>query len=165
VTWRFLTRDPVTGDPPQDPLAGFLPPDVTPPEGEGSVVFTVRSAGGLATGAQVSNRATIVFDANDPIDTPQWVNTLDATPPTSQVDGVDAADCSATDLPVRWSGTDVGSGIQGYTVFVSEDGGPASPIVSATDATSAPFTGQLGRTYAFYSVARDFAGNEESPPA
>ena len=31
--------------------------------------------------------------------------------------------------------------------------------------TSARFTGQMGHTYAFFSVARDYLGHEESPPA
>jgi len=30
LTWRLLSKDPVTGGLPEDPLAGFLPPNVTP---------------------------------------------------------------------------------------------------------------------------------------
>lgn len=41
LTWRLTSVDPDTGQPPEDPLAGFLPPNGTPPEGEGRVTFTV----------------------------------------------------------------------------------------------------------------------------
>ena len=87
LTWRFISLDPATMEPPTDPLAGFLPPDVTPPEGSGHVTFTVAPRGTLATGDQVSNQARIVFDQNDPIDTPVWSNTIDITPPTSATTG------------------------------------------------------------------------------
>jgi hypothetical protein len=49
---------------------------------------------GLATGTDIQNKARIVFDANPPIDTPSWMNTLDATEPASQVTFAMASDCS-----------------------------------------------------------------------
>lgn len=88
-----------------------------------------------------------------------------ANPPGSQVDAVDAADCEATDLTVHWSRTDGESGAVTYSVFVSEDHGPFVPLVTDTPDTSAPFTGALGKTYGFYSIERDQAGNLEQPPA
>ena len=68
-----------------DPLAGFLPPNVNPPEEDGSVVFTVMPKEGLPTGTSILNKATIVFDVNDPIETPEWFNLLDNTKPQSAV--------------------------------------------------------------------------------
>lgn len=41
VTWRFVSLDPATGLPTTDALAGFLPPNNTSPEGEGSLFYTV----------------------------------------------------------------------------------------------------------------------------
>jgi hypothetical protein len=35
VTWVFTSIDPQTLDQPGNPLAGFLPPNVMPPQGEG----------------------------------------------------------------------------------------------------------------------------------
>lgn len=43
VTWRFTSLDPATKLPTSDPLAGFLPPNVTPPQGDGSVLFTINA--------------------------------------------------------------------------------------------------------------------------
>src|SRR5205814_6137560 len=62
---------------------------------------------------------------------------------------------------LQCSGTDEGSGIRDYTIFVSEDGGPFAEFVINTTDTSANFEGQFGKTYAFYSVARDQTGNIE----
>jgi hypothetical protein len=165
VSWRFSSLDPVTHQPTTDPVAGFLPPNVNPPEGDGSVVFTVRHKSGLSTGAEICNDASIVFDANAPIVTPLWCNTLDNTKPVSQVVQPAAATQTSVSFTVQWSGSDVGSGIQDYSIFVSADGGPFAPFVLFTENTSATFTGQPGTTYAFYSVARDKMLNVEDPPA
>ncbi len=62
--------------PTTDPVLGFLDPDKTPPQGEGSVQFTVAQKPNLAVGTTISNKATVVFDANSPIVTPTWVNTI-----------------------------------------------------------------------------------------
>jgi len=161
LTWTFTSIDPTTGQPPTDPTVGFLPPNVNPPQGQGSVSFTVMPKPGLATGTPIENQATIVFDTNAPIATPVWANTLDNTPPTSQVAALPSTVASSSFM-VQWSGTDVGSGIQDYTVYVSQEGGPFTPFVTNTTDTSVTFTGQTGHSYAFFSVAHDQAGNEES---
>jgi hypothetical protein len=163
VSWRFTSLDPDTGKPPDDPLAGFLPPNVTAPEGEGSVSFTVSPKALLPTGTEIRNRATIVFDANPPIDTPDWLNALDRTAPESRVTPLPTTQHSA-DFLVQWSGNDEGSGILAYSVFVSENGGPYTTWFADTTATSEVFTGVPDRRYDFYSVARDRAGLVEEPP-
>ncbi|HVT16972.1 MAG TPA: LamG-like jellyroll fold domain-containing protein [Thermoanaerobaculia bacterium] len=164
LSWRFTSIDPATGQPPVDPLAGFLPPNVHPPEGEGSVLFTVMSRGGLPTGTEIRNHATVTFDSNPPIDTPEWRNTIDNSKPSSQVSAL-APRQTALDFQVQWSGSDVGSGIQDYTIFVSASGGPYSPWLANTTSTSATFHGLSGTTYSFYSVARDWTNNLGDPPA
>jgi CSLREA domain-containing protein len=162
VTWRFTSLDPDTLEPPEDPLAGFLPPNLHPPEGEGRVTFFVAARADTATGTDVCNQATIVFDANPPISTETWCNRVDTTPPTSRVDLVSRA-CSGA-IALRWSGTDEGAGVDSYDVFVSENGGPATVWLHDTPEGSGIFPGSPGTTYAFYSVARDRVGNVEAPP-
>lgn len=163
LTWRFTSVDPATGLPTDDPTAGFLPPNRSAPEGEAQVLFTVMPKGGLATGTQIANKARIVFDANPFIDTPQWFNTIDNAKPVSQVVPLAANQCAS--FPVQWSGTDQGSGIASYSIFVSEIGGPFTIWQDHTTATSATFAGQQGKIYAFYSVAEDQTGNREDAPA
>ncbi len=54
--------------------------------------------------------------------------------------------------------------MQSYDVFVSENGGEYVRWLSETTATSAEYAGSIGKTYAFYSLARDNVGNLELPP-
>jgi predicted outer membrane repeat protein len=163
LTWRFTSLDPTTGEPPTDPLAGFLPPNLSPPEGQGSVLFTVDPVGSLPTGTEIRNQASIVFDFNEPILTPEWLNTIDVEDPSSQVASAVARECSQA-IQVTWSGSDPGSGIASYDVFVSEDGRPFGAWQNDVVETSATFLGEWGKTYAFYSRARDRTGNVEDEP-
>ncbi len=67
---------------------------------------------------------------------------------------------------VAWSGQDDagGSGIASYDVFVSVDGGEFSLWLDDTTDTSAAYIGEMGSRYAFYSVATDNVGHEETAP-
>src|SRR5262249_26443395 len=111
-------------------------------------------------GTQTSNQATIVFDTNAPIATPVWVNTFDNTNPASHVLPLAATQTSPS-FPIQWAGTDVGSGVNDFSVFVSDNGGPFAPFVTNSVATSATYPGVAGHTYRFFSQARDLTGNAE----
>ena len=164
LTWRFTSIDPDTGQPTEDPLAGFLPPNIIAPEGEGSVFFTVMPKQNLATGTEISNQASIVFDTNSAIQTPTWLNTLDNSKPDSNVHTEITATC-AGDLNVQWAGTDEGAGIRDYTIYVSDNGGSFTIWQRIQRDHFRNFTGQFGHTYSFYSVAQDNTGNIENIPA
>jgi hypothetical protein len=56
----------------------------------------------------------------------------------------------------------VGAGVQGTTVYVSDNGGPFTAWLTNTTAASATFTGTVGHTYGFYSIAGDLVGNVEA---
>ena len=156
LTWTFTSIDPVTGQPPLNPLIGFLP------AGAGAnISVSVTPKQGLPTGSQIAEQATITFQGADPLSTQVWTNTIDNTPPVSQVAALSASE-PASGFTLTWSGTDVGSGVQDFTIFVSDNGGPFTPFQTNTTATSATFTGEVGHTYGFYSVARDLVGNVEA---
>ena len=160
VSWEFRSLDPATGLPTTDPLAGFLPPNVDGTSGHGSVVFFVSPRPEVPEGAEIRNRARIVFDANDPIDTPDWVNVVDREAPTSHMSAL-ADQQAASSFSVAWAGADATSGILNYDVYVSTDGGAFQPWQVESKDTSALFTGQAGHSYGFYCVARDRAGHTE----
>jgi hypothetical protein len=165
LKWTFTSIDPSTGLPPSDPTVGFLPPDTDGIVGQGSVIFNVTPKSGQSTGAGITNTATVVFDSNAPIVTPTWLNTLDVTPPVSSVTKLPAAETTtaATDaFTVSWSGTDAGSGVGTYTIYVSDNGGAFNVWQNAVTTTSASFTGTTGHTYGFYSIATDNVGNVEA---
>jgi hypothetical protein len=161
LSWRLTSLDPVTRNPPADPRLGFLPPNVNPPEGDGAVLFSVMPKVGFLTGSEIRNRASIVFDANAPIVTPEWLNTIDATAPVSRVLALSPTQ-TAPAFPVRWSAADQGAGVGTYTVFVSDNNGPFIVWQNQTRSTQATFPGANGHTYHFYSIARDLVGNVES---
>ena len=160
ISWQFHTLDPATGLPPEDPQAGFLPPNVTSPEGQGTLFYTVKAKAGLPTGTQVKNKARIVFDVNAPIDTPEWLNTIDNDKPVSRVRALPSFE--PLTFTLNWSGTDAGSGINSYTIYLSQDGGPYLPYLTNTTQTSIIVSAvQTNHTLRFYSIATDAAGNVE----
>jgi RHS repeat-associated protein len=165
VTWKFESIDPDTLDLPVSPFVGFLPPDRVAPEGEGFVSYSVRARPNLPTGTRINAQATLVFDANNPIDTNVSVTTLDDGTPASRVNPLPATTNSPA-FTVSWSGADDagGSGIASYDIFVSDNGGPYTLWQSGTAQTSAIFDGASGHAYAFYSVATDNVGHIEATP-
>jgi Dockerin type I domain len=93
--------------------------------------------------------------------------TIDAVAPTSAMAALPATE-PASPFAVNWSGTDDagGSGVQGYNIWVSIDGGAYSEWQTDTTSTSALYAPLPGtHTYAFYSQALDNAGNIEAAHA
>ncbi|HTX00064.1 MAG TPA: carboxypeptidase regulatory-like domain-containing protein [Acidimicrobiales bacterium] len=162
VNWTIEAINPATGDVDGTPAGGFLPPDDAAGDGEGYVSFSLQAKPGLATGTSISTTASVVFDANAAISTDTWTNTVDATPPEASVAALPARETSP--FTVSWSGTTPGSAIVSYDVYVSEDGDSYELWQSATAATSAPFTGSIGHSYAFVAVATDGVGNVQPFP-
>lgn len=165
ITWTLTAVDPNTGEQPTDPLLGFLPPNNDNRDGEGYVTFTIEPNASAPTRTAISNSATIVFDANEPIITNTTANLLDSGVPTSSLAALPAQQTSPG-FNINWSGSDDenGSGLKGYDILYSEDGGAYIPFISNTTETNATFTGKPGKSYRFYSVAHDNAGNLEMPP-
>ncbi len=160
ITWTMESIDPVTGGVPEDPYAGFLPPNDATHRGEGYVTFSIKPKPGLADGTDFTNKALIVFDVNAPIDTNVVINTIDLTNPTSNVGTLPAA--SPADFTVSWGGDDSGgSGIAAYDVYVKTDNGAYVPWLTGTTATSATFAGTIGHTYSFYSYSTDNVGHRQ----
>jgi PKD repeat protein len=162
--WIFRSVDPATGQAPTNPLAGFLPVNDTTGVGDGFVSYTVRPASEVATADSIDAQARIVFDINEPIDTPAIFNTIDADLPVSSMEP-SASFIDSTSFEIRWSGKDVGSGLQSFTIFVSEDKAPFQPLASDISDSSLIFTGDIGKSYEFFSIAKDNAGNLESMKA
>jgi len=143
-----------------------LPPNVTPPEGEGWVMFHIDQLPDLPSGTEITNQASIKFDYNDPMLTGTVLNTIDAGYPSSSMIST-YTHLDSTNYLVSWTGQDdlFGSGIKDYTIYYSEH--PDSVYIEwlrNTEDTSAVFTGEYEKTYYFYSIARDGVGYIESPP-
>ena len=165
VFWTLTAIDPNTGEQPNSAALGLLPPNDSTGRGQGYVSYTVQPRADKPTGTVISNKATIIFDTNEPIVTNTVTNTLDADAPVSAVAALPAA--SSATFPLNWSGSDPanGSGLQSFDIWVAENDGPYQPFLTGTTETSAQFTGANGKLYRFYSTARDNAGNVEAAPA
>jgi len=175
----FESIDPTTQLPPEV-LIGFLPPEDGTGRGLGHVSYTIRPKAGLATGTEIRNIALISFDGQlaiatdqvDPLDASKGIDlnkqariTIDAGLPSSVVNALPAISTS-TSFPVSWSGSDDvgGSGIAGYDVYVSRNGGAYSRLLSNTASTSTTFAGAFGNSYRFYSSAIDNTGQRQPVP-
>ncbi|QDT69924.1 hypothetical protein MalM25_28680 [Planctomycetes bacterium MalM25] len=162
VTWSFDSIDLDTGLPTLDALAGFLLVNDATRRGEGSVSYRVATPEGLVTGTQVTNSAEIVFDTNAPLITNTTVHTIDESAPISGP-AVLAPTRTDTTFAVSWAGDDgAGSGVESFDVFVSTDGGDFELLLDDTTDTTTQFTGEVGKTYAFSTVASDAIGFREA---
>jgi len=164
VTWSFTSIDPSTGLPTTDTTSGFLPPDAAPPEGEGFVSYSVAALASAATGTTISAAASVVFDANAPIETSTISNTIDGATPSASLSALPVSTTSPFTL--SWSGSDAPSqaGIASYDVWISTNGGAYVPLETNTTTTSTSFSGTVGDSYSFIATATDNVGNGGALP-
>lgn len=160
IRWEFISLNPETMAYEEDPFIGFLPPNDVKHSGEGFVSFSVGLKNNLLTRDEIENQATIVFDANAPIFTNKYTNTIDIDPPVSKVDQLNAT--SGNRLTLNWTGSDEGSGIESYSVYYLENDSLLVPVVLDTKSTSILFIANVGSRYKFYSVATDFVSLKEN---
>jgi hypothetical protein len=172
----FYSIDPSIGLPPGVDY-GFLPPEDGNGIGQGYFSFVVRSKNDLTDGTRIYNIAHITFDFQetiatnliDPHDPSQGTdpnaeafNIIDAEVPTSYV--LPLPNSIASPFTLEWAGDDKGgSGIACYDIYVSKDGADYYLWGYFTE-LNVIFYGELGHTYAFYSVAIDNVGHREQPP-
>jgi hypothetical protein len=163
VQWRFNTVDTVNFQLTPDPAEGFLPPNTDGIRGQGYVSFTVKPKAGFVSGTGFTNEASIVFDDNAPILTGIWQHKIDTTVPASNVEPLSPT-VATQSFPVNWNGIDLHSGIEKYAVFVSINDSAFFKWKDAVNETSAIYQGEFGKSYKFFSIAIDKAGNTEYPP-
>jgi hypothetical protein len=167
ISWTFRSLDPVTMQPPEDPMAGFLPPIDSTGYQIGWVNFTAQPKSNLQTGHQITNQSWVKFDVGPwkpAPDSSPYLNTIDAGRPSSEVRLI--PDTTATgEFTVKWSGQDdsLGSGIRSYYIYVKTDNSPYRLWLTTTD-TMATFIGRNESRHYFYSIATDNVGWDETAP-
>lgn len=152
VTWVFQSLDPQTLDYTEDPDQGFLPPNLIHPQGQGSVSFTIDLKHKAQHDLRIENKANIIFDSTLPIITNIFYNSFDLSVPESGVTGELSTDKSTISL--EWTGTDSGSGISTYNIYMSVNGGQDTLLLSGTTATNLTLPAESGNVYRFFSRAR-----------
>ena len=116
LAWTFTAIDPRTMQVPSDDR-GFLPVNTADHIGEGFVSYTVRARDTVQLGDVIFAQARIVFDGNEPIDTPLIFNTIgprieenaeeDVVAPAPASDPTGAADEPSTAPPGLGLGTEL----------------------------------------------------------
>ncbi|MBM2815413.1 MAG: hypothetical protein HW421_2175 [Ignavibacteria bacterium] len=159
VKWQYITLDKKTMDYPEDPDAGFLPPNKTSPEGEGFVSFDIKLINTLKNNDSIANQAKIIFDLNEPIFTNKYSNTLDFNLPKSKLTSIQSTQ-EKNNYRFFIDATDSLSGVRHYTIYASKNDSAYIPIL-LTNQNPFYYKCDDGITYKFYSIATDSVGNEE----
>ena len=161
IRWTFTSLDPMSMEPTDDIMQGVLPVNYDGTSGIGNVTYTVDLLKTFPDGTEISNKASIIFDNNDAIETPVWTNTIDAVCPEGRVtEAVLANDSTAT---IRCEGSDARSGVWKYEVYVQYGSGELWEKVGDCPADSAEVSFRVydSMDYGFCALAVDSAGNVE----
>ena len=116
AVWLFQSIDPLTGLPPTDPNAGFLPPN-NGTIGQGHVTFRIGLKKDVAHLSKIYENASIVFDENPPIDTPPIFYTVDRSSPTVAVNATQ----DSGGVLLQFNASDTGSGTRSVDLFRVSD--------------------------------------------
>lgn len=143
-----------------DYMQGVLPINYDG-NGQGELYFNIKLRKGLSDGTEIPNRASIVFDFEEAIITPTWVNTIDNTLPSSDIISIE--ELNDTTVRIHWAGEDTGSDIYKYALYVQEGkDGEWSRMVSDTTGVYCDYRYYRDIDYGFCVLATDSAGNVES---
>ncbi|GEM_PF-2861674 len=156
--WAFLSLDKNGGEI-DDPDLGFLLPNDDSGRGEGFVSFSIDHKANPANKSTISNKATIIFDANKPIVTNTYVNTFDTDYPTSKVSKVVEKNGKLT---VTVTGSDKTSGIDHYDIYATINNGEEPQLLATIQSgKTATFDCQPGTRYDLCAMATDRVGWKE----
>ena len=159
ATWTFTSLDPMTMEPTDDVMQGFLPVNHDGISGIGEVSYNISLKGKLTDGKEIPNRASIVFDNNEPILTPTWTNVIDAVSPESYINYLEVVNDSI--VRVHCDGEDSRSGIWKYSIYVQYGENASWNEVAEIDTTCFDFRFYEDIEYGFCVIATDSAGNVE----
>ncbi len=152
--------DPMTMETTTEPLNGILPVNDTEGNGTGFVTFNIGLNKNLKDGTEIANMANIIFDANDAISTPYWINETDYVNPESCVDSVVCVSDSLVNISFK--GFDERSGIWKYDLYV-QPGANSDWFLMQEAITTNTCQYEVFKDidYGFCVVATDMAGNRE----
>ena len=156
--WSFVSLE-KDGKELDDVMNGFLLPNNDDHVGEGFVSFSIEHLPNPATGTTVSNKATIVFDANAPIETNTFVNTFDTDYPTSEIKSLFKHDDK---MVLTYVGNDNTSGVGSYDLYVFKNGGEAEELALGVTDNQYAFAYDPDASYAFCVIATDNVGWKEA---
>lgn len=162
--WIFESVDPATGlNSTLGATTGFLPiNDTLTRAGEGFVSFSVNPYVAAQTGDTISADATIFFDENPPIETNTTYNLIDASKPESSILSA-FNDTTNHVFQITVQGSDEGSGLANYLLYLSEYGNAFSLVGEfETDGLiSYPTNADTNQIAEIFTIAVDSVGLRE----
>ena len=159
--WIFRSLDPMTLEITDDIMQGILPVNYDGKSGIGNVTYDVDLLHSFPDGTEISNSASIIFDNNEPILTPVWTNIIDNSRPVSAITGIE--EVSDSTILVNWEGSDEGSGIYRYQLYVQAgEDEEWKPLLGDTLRTSCKLRYSRDINFGFCVLATDSAGNVEA---
>lgn len=159
--WHLRSLDPMTMDDAEYRVQGILPVNNGDDHiGEGHVTYSIGLKSGLSHDTEIRNSASIVFDTNAPINTPEWVNVTDYERPEAMVVSSMGDDDSDYDFVVE--GSDSGSGLWRYELYGMPPGTSQWRLLTDSEDTEFSYTPQRSLAgWRFTTLAVDGAGNKQ----
>ena len=155
AVWLFQSIDPVTGLPPTDPYAGFLPPN-NGTTGQGHVTFRIGLKRDVGDLSKIYENASIVFDENPPIVTPPIFYTVDRSSPTVVVNATQ----DSGGVLLQFDTNDTGSGTRNIDLFRVSDAEELSLFRTGINESAVVLQNlPVNQVVRFASVASDHVGN------
>lgn len=127
ASWSIRSLDPMTLEPTRYIDDGILPVNDDSGHGTGFLTYSIGLLDGLADGTKIKNSAVIVFDDNEPISTPEYVNVTDYILPEAMIVSKQSEDDLTFSFNVN--GTDTGSGVWYYNLYVRPSGSKTWTLV------------------------------------
>lgn len=162
ASWLIRTLDPQSLEPTRYIDDGVLPVNDGTDRGIGFLSYTIGLQGTLADGTEIANKAVIVFDDNDPIETPVYRLETDYLAPEAKILSRTTDDNKTIDFEIE--ATDSGSGIWYVDLYMrpadSETWILVKPRIEESTFT---YTSEQATDGADWTVvAVDRAGNSQS---
>ena len=161
AVFTLTSLDPMTLERVTDYNQGMLPPNGPDNMGQGEMSFNISLKPGLPEGTVIKNHADNIFDTEDPVFTPDWVNIIDGVKPTSRVIDCELLNDSVAAVGIR--GEDDSSGPWRYDIYTQYGGGDWVKAASEVPIDRVAHVRVYeGIEHHFYAVLTDSAGNVET---
>ena len=163
MKYSMVSLDPLTVAPTMEYYSGILPVNNSKKDGQGYIVFDVALQDNIDDGTLVHNQASIVFDANLPIETPTWTNETDYVRPRSYI--TDITVINKNKITINFDGIDTRSGIWKYDLYY-QLGQNSDWFLLQEGLSTSSYTLDVydDIDYGFCVVATDMAENLEEKP-
>lgn len=158
--WLIRSLDPMTLEAAGDVNQGVLPINYNG-SGCGKIMFDIDLKENITDKSNFSNSATIIFDANDPIDTPVWENTIDYVRPEMRISSVEYND--GGEYEFKFEVDETGSGLWMYELYHLPSGGTNWTLLKGSiPADSNTYHTEDELIGSFCVLAVDKAGNRQT---